>query len=267
MRDTEEYKYEWWLAGMRPLTDDKKRALVEHWGSAREVYNGIYYIEERQKKQLHFLKAEEIDRLQNWARTQDVEELYEQGQRLGVRLVTWFDEAYPKRLKNLIKMPYGIYVKGKLPAEDRPTAAIVGARRCTPYGEELSIIHAENLALAGVQVISGMARGVDSISQRAAIEAGGESYGVLGCGVDVCYPKENKGLYIDLQKHGGILSELPPGTAPLPGIFSSQKSHDQRACGHDIGNGGKRKERISYHGSICIGSGKDDLCTSGTGYQ
>ncbi len=100
MRDTEEYKYEWWLAGMRPLTDDKKRALVEHWGSAREVYNGIYYIEERQKKQLHFLKAEEIDRLQNWARTQDVEKLYEQGQRLGVRLVTWFDEAYPKRLKN-----------------------------------------------------------------------------------------------------------------------------------------------------------------------
>lgn len=113
MRDTEEYKYEWWLAGMRPLTDDKKRALVEHWGSAREVYNGIYYIEERQKKQLHFLKAEEIDRLQNWARTQDVEELYEQGQRLGVRLVTWFDEAYPKRLKNLIKMPYGISRKGK----------------------------------------------------------------------------------------------------------------------------------------------------------
>ena len=55
MRDTEEYKYEWWLAGMRPLTDDKKRARVEHWGSAREVYNGIYYIEERQKKQLHFL--------------------------------------------------------------------------------------------------------------------------------------------------------------------------------------------------------------------
>lgn len=87
MRDTEEYKYEWWLAGMRPLTDDKKRALVEHWGSAREVYNGIYYIEERQKKQLHFLKAEEIDRLQNWARTQDVEKLYEQGQRLGVRLL------------------------------------------------------------------------------------------------------------------------------------------------------------------------------------
>ncbi len=75
----------------------------------------------------------------------------------------------------------------------------MGARRCTPYGEELSIIHAENLALAGVQVISGMARGVDSISQRAAIEAGGESYGVLGCGVDVCYPKENKGLYIDLK--------------------------------------------------------------------
>lgn len=93
---------------------------------------------------------------------------------------------------------------------------------CTPYGEELSIIHAENLALAGVQVISGMARGVDSISQRAAIEAGGESYGVLGCGVDVCYPKENKGLYIDLQKHGGILSELPLGTAPLREYFPAR---------------------------------------------
>ena len=118
-------------------------------------------------------------------------------------------------------MPYGIYVKGKLPAEDRPTA-IVGARRYTPCGKIVNHPCRRNLALAGVQVISSMARGVDSISQRAAIEAGGESYGVLGCGVDVCYPKENKGLYIDLQKHGGILSELPPGTAPLREYFTAR---------------------------------------------
>lgn len=219
MKDTEEYKYEWWLAGVRPLTDDKKRALIGHWGSAREVFKGIYYIEERQRKQLHFLTNAEVDRLQYAARHQDVEKLYEQGLRMGIRLVTWNDESYPARLRYLDKMPYGLYVRGRLPSENRPTAAIVGARRCTPYGEELAIVHAENLAYAGVQIISGMAKGIDSIAQRAAIEAGGESYAVLGCGVDVCYPKDNRGLYEDLQKHGGIISEHPPGTAPLREYF------------------------------------------------
>ena len=146
----------------------------------------------------------------------------EEIQQTRIRCARKDSSVYPARLKELPGMPKQLYYIGSFPDDAKPTAAIVGARLCSPYGRIQAFNYGKFLSEHGVQVISGMARGVDSISQRAAIEAGGESYGVLGCGVDVCYPKENKGLYIDLQKHGGILSELPPGTAPLREYFPAR---------------------------------------------
>ena len=146
----------------------------------------------------------------------------EEIQQTRIRCARKDSSVYPARLQELPGMPKQLYYIGRFPDDDKPTAAIVGARLCSPYGRIQAFNYGKFLSEHGVQVISGMARGIDSISQRAAIEAGGESYGVLGCGVDVCYPKENKGLYIDLQKHGGILSELPPGTAPLREYFPAR---------------------------------------------
>lgn len=81
---------------------------------------------------------------------------------------------------------------------------------------------AKGLAQAGIQIISGMARGIDSYAQRGTLEAGGESYAVLGCGVDVCYPRDAIGLYMDLQENGGVISEFPIGTKPLPQHFPAR---------------------------------------------
>jgi DNA processing protein len=129
---------------------------------------------------------------------------------------------YPNRLKNIGDPPLLFFYKGKLPEEERPSVAIVGARECSPYGEKTARMFARELSSAGVQIISGMARGVDGISQRASISVGGNTFGVLGCGVDVVYPEDNKDLFEDILKDGGIISEFNPGTEPLRTYFPSR---------------------------------------------
>lgn len=130
------------------------------------------------------------------------------------RYIRHTDGEFPKKLRQIRNSPEGIYVRGALPVEERPTVAIIGARRCSTYGKEMAEWFAGELAAAGVQVVSGMAAGVDGIAQREALRAGGRSFGVLGCGTDICYPAENRDLYESLPKCGGILSEYAPGTPP-----------------------------------------------------
>ena len=129
---------------------------------------------------------------------------------------------YPYRLKNIGDPPLMLFYKGKLPEEERPSVAIVGARECSPYGEKTARMFARELSSSGVQIISGMARGIDGISQRGSISAGGNTFGVLGCGVDVIYPEDNKDLFMDILKDGGIISEFNPGTEPLKQYFPSR---------------------------------------------
>ncbi|MBP5495166.1 MAG: DNA-processing protein DprA [Lachnospiraceae bacterium] len=129
---------------------------------------------------------------------------------------------YPFRLKNIGDPPLMLFYKGRLPDEERPSVAIVGARECSPYGEKTAKMFARELSAAGIQIISGMARGVDGISQRGAISVGGNTFGVLGCGVDVIYPEDNRDLFEDILKDGGIISEFDPGTEPLRTYFPSR---------------------------------------------
>lgn len=132
------------------------------------------------------------------------------------------DAEYPVRLRNIPDPPYLLYYRGRLPEEAVPAAAVIGARMASPYGREQACLFASGLAEAGVQVISGLARGIDGIAGRAALRVRGDSFAVLGCGTDQCYPAENRDLYAALEKRGGLLSELPPGTLPRPGFFSAR---------------------------------------------
>ncbi|MBQ9764804.1 MAG: DNA-processing protein DprA [Lachnospiraceae bacterium] len=137
----------------------------------------------------------------------------------GIKIITVDDEEYPRRLECLADKPYILYVKGNLPSEKMPTCGIVGARNCTRYGAEFARAIGAVLAENGIQVISGMARGIDCESQKGALEAGGSSFGILGTGVDICYPRENIRVYEKLQQNGGVISELFPGTPGNPGFF------------------------------------------------
>ncbi|HKM21332.1 MAG TPA: DNA-processing protein DprA [Lachnospiraceae bacterium] len=140
----------------------------------------------------------------------------------NIRFVTRLSEEYPTKLRNIPSKPKGLYVLGKLPDEKIPSIAMIGARVCSEYGKRMARWFGSECGKAGVQVISGMARGIDSISQQAAVEAGGSSFAVLGCGVDVCYPREQAELYRKLQEKGGIISEYEPGSPPLAQQFPAR---------------------------------------------
>lgn len=124
-------------------------------------------------------------------------------------------KEYPERLRILEDMPDKLYVEGELPDDTIPSIAIVGARDCSYYGKNMAYEYARALSQAGVQIISGLARGVDAAAHAGALAGGGKTYGVLGCGVDVCYPASSRKLYETMKNRGGILSELEPGTPPM----------------------------------------------------
>ena len=133
----------------------------------------------------------------------------------NIKIYKKTEEGYPKTLLQLPDAPARIYVLGELPDPTRPAIAIVGARNCSSYGKNMAYEYARVLTKAGVQVISGLARGVDAAAHAGALAAGGKTYGVMGCGVDFCYPTSSRNLYHTMQQQGGILSEFSPGTPPL----------------------------------------------------
>jgi DNA processing protein len=140
----------------------------------------------------------------------------------GGGFVTALEPEYPKRLLPYTDRPFALYYKGRLPQENRGTAAVVGARACSFYGRKYARIYARELAENGVQIISGLACGIDSEGHAGALESGirGCTYAVLGCGPDICYPKEEEPVYERiLSQGGGILSEYAPGTTPMPRYF------------------------------------------------
>lgn len=206
--------YEYWLASVHPLSDCKKKRLREIYGSAK----AIYYIEETELLLLTFLDPKDVGALADYKK-EDPEKLWERLEKKNIRFVPYFDKEYPQRLTQISHPPYALYVKGRLPSQEAPSVAIVGARNCTPYGERMALEYGEKLALSGIQIISGMARGIDGAAQRGALNGNGRTYGILGCGVDVCYPREHIGLYMDIQDSGGLLSEKLPGQPPLPAYF------------------------------------------------
>ncbi len=155
------------------------------------------------------------------ARCLDPKGLEEQLMRTKVRFVTILDEEYPAKLREIPDPPYLLYYIGSLPEERLPSVGMIGTRASTVYGRKQAEQFASALAFAGVQIISGMARGIDGVSGRSALLAGGRSFAVLGCGPDICYPEENRDLYEKLQSEegSGILSEYCPGTKPVSALF------------------------------------------------
>ncbi len=137
-----------------------------------------------------------------------------------IRYVPREDPEYPEQLRNYPRMPSGLYLVGNFPDPGKKTVAIVGARMCSPYGRAEAIRFGEELAAEGVQIISGMAYGVDSWALHGALQAGGQGFAVLGCGVDVCYPKESYHIYRRIiREGGGIMSEFEPGDGPAAWHF------------------------------------------------
>jgi DNA processing protein len=143
-----------------------------------------------------------------------------QAQAAGIRLVTWDEPEYPLRLREIFDPPPLLYVRGNVDLLNRHTISIVGSRRPTPYGNQMAEKLAQDLADRGLVIVSGLARGIDSSAHKGALKSSsGATIGVLGCGVDIVYPKENKKLFAEMEQRGAIVSEFALGTFPGPQNF------------------------------------------------
>ena len=203
-------KYWLWLTHLPQVSNQERLTLLDHLGTPEAVY----YAEEAEvaltgvsRRCMEALKEKSFD-----AAEITLEACY----RLGLRILTIRDTEYPDRLRNIYDPPVLLYVRGRLPLFDEEAAiAMVGTRKCTPYG----VASAEKLSYAmakqGALIVSGLAEGVDAAAHRGALRAGGFTAAVIGGGHDVVYPACNRYLYEDIAASGVILSEYPPGTEHL----------------------------------------------------
>jgi DNA processing protein len=137
----------------------------------------------------------------------------------GVDVVTFQDPRYPERLKEIFDPPILLYARGRIELLRTSSVALVGSRRPTPYGQAVSEKLARDLADLGLTVVSGMARGIDSFAHRGALQSSGDTIAVLGCGVDVVYPRENQKMADEVGRRGLIVSEFPMGSTAFPQNF------------------------------------------------
>jgi len=140
-------------------------------------------------------------------------------EKTGGKFVTLKDDDYPKRLKDIYDPPALLYLRGELRRKDELAVAVVGSRKTSAYGREVTERIGRDLARHGVTVVSGMARGIDSVAHQGALQGGGRTIAVLGCGVDVIYPSENRNLFHQIIEQGAVLSEFPMGSPPEAGHF------------------------------------------------
>ena len=208
-------KYWLWLCSVPGLYCRQIRLLVTYFGTPKQVYEASEEeFEVWRRKSIKW-----IDNLLDYRKKYAVDEVCHMVEQKGINFISWQQERFPEKLKRLSDCPAGLFFRGRLPDTDRISVAIVGARQCSNYGRVMARELSSALARAGVQVISGLASGVDGYAQEAAADAGGSSFGVLGCGADICYPRENLSVYLKIQEKGGILSEFPLGTQPMKHHF------------------------------------------------
>lgn len=208
-------KYWLWLSECKNLYNSSKLLLLDYFGSPENVY----YAEEQEYCLVEGLEISQAKLLRDKS-TETADRILGECRRLGIQIITMHDAIYPVRLRNIFDPPILLYVKGKLPVLDEEvTVAMVGAREATPYGISCAERLSYEMAKQGALIISGAARGIDTASHRGALRAGKETVAVLGCGIDVVYPPENRWLYRDIETRGALISEYAPGTAAIGGHF------------------------------------------------
>ena len=210
-------KYKYWLHRLPLVGDVTIHKLLKHYGDACNIYNACinsddFFIKVMTSKD-HSGSEFRLERVLEMTGYYDLDSEYRKLEEKDIQFITMDDPEYPTRLFDIPTPPYAIYVKGSVPENDIPAIAIIGSRECSEYGKLVAKTFGEALASAGINIISGMARGVDGISQQGALDAGGNTYAVLGSGVDVCYPAGNFKLYREIQQKGGVISTFPPGSA------------------------------------------------------
>ncbi len=206
-----EAQLRYWLGfnavpGIGPM---RLRRLLDHFGDVRAAWEASEAA----------LRGVGLDRrtlasLLHARRALDLDALLRHLEATPFHALTWDDERYPRLLRQLESSPPLLFVWGEIRPEDEWAIALVGTRKATTYGREVARRLASELARSGLTVVSGLARGIDAVAHRAALEAGGRTLAVLGSGLDRIYPQEHRRLARQIAEHGAVLSEYPLGTPP-----------------------------------------------------
>ena len=207
--------YWYWLCNIPGIGRRKITSLLDGLGSAKAIYGA----DDRTLRSIYGIEDRECRLISDSRADKSIYNEFLELEKHGVRFVHRESDDYPERLRHIHDSPVGLYVRGKLVDDNRITVAIIGARGCTDYGRQVAYEFGKSFAYMGIQVVSGMALGIDGAGQRGCLDGGGFSVGVLGCGADICYPRENIDLYTRLVESGGIISEYPLGMNPLSGFF------------------------------------------------
>lgn len=199
-----------WLAERTGAGSKLGRKLLEAFGSPEEIWRAsrsqLAAAVSMRQHRLELLTDRDLSYAQR---------IWDSCMRQNIAVLPMTDAAYPPLLRDIPNPPVMLYVRGTMPdLRNRLTVSIVGTRKATPYGRHAARYFAGTLAQNGCVIVSGMAHGIDSAANRAALDAVRETIAVLGCGVDVCYPSDNERLMRDIIAHGAVISEYPPGTEP-----------------------------------------------------
>ena len=204
--------YYYWLHNVPGIGRQTYQKLLQY-VTPKELYEG------GGEKVKHLLRENQKENIVDSIKNYNISKEWEILQKRKIEVLGLLEKTYPEKLSQINDSPPVLYCKGKKEILNKPSVAVVGARGCSNYGSLMAKELGRQLAAMGIVVVSGMARGVDSICQTACLESGGESIGVLGSGVEVCYPPENKWLFEELQIKGALVSENLPYTKPTPGLF------------------------------------------------
>lgn len=199
-----------WLASLAGHFSNKITALFGYFNTIEDIYNAKL----EDYKQVQGITRSDALILGNKDLTR-AKDIVQKCREHHIKILVYDDINYPDMLRQIESPPYVLYIKGEVMNWDRLfTIGVVGTRRCTEYGFKTAISFSKSMAKYGITIVSGMARGIDSAAARGALEAGGKTIAVFGCGLDICYPRENEKLMHEIIKNGVLISEYPPGTPP-----------------------------------------------------
>jgi DNA processing protein len=208
-----------WLMNNKGIGRVTINLLLEYFGDVKSIFHSKEEEIIQVLKSMNHLKSDDINHL---IKSRDMDKIIIYDEKLKASNIHYKSiehEAYPSRLKTIYDAPYMLYYKGKIPRDSKINIAIVGARRCTPYGESVAKYFAKELSSLNIGIVSGMARGIDTCAHKGAIEGNGKTIAVLGCGVNICYPKENVKMMQDIIHQGCVMSEFPINATPRAGNF------------------------------------------------
>lgn len=259
MTHLNEREYWFWLCNIDSIGSVLTERLLAYFKEPGNVYNAG----ENELKEVEGIKEGRIRKIISSKNPEKIRYNLKRMEKMGIRFLSFADEEFPEKLKSIEHMPYGIYVRGNLPDVRFPVVAVVGARECSGYGRDVARYLSCELSKRGVQIISGMARGVDSAAHYGALSSSSPTFAVLGCGLDICYPLENYSIFCEMGRRGGIISEYPAGTKPSPGNFPYRNRIIAGLCDAILVVEAREKSGSLITANFALSQGKDVFAVPG----